>query len=88
MTISFIKKYLSDIGKLENVSTDFRPPAHWYHSGNYAINRILSGDYHRGIPQGRVTILAGPSDCVSGDQRVTYYKLKTNPMPFIKVVVD
>ena len=29
--------------------------------GNYAINRILSGSLLKGIPQSRVTILAGPS---------------------------
>ena len=43
------------------MSTDFRPPSHWYTTGNLAVNKIMSGDYYRGIPQGRVSILAGPS---------------------------
>ena len=60
--LPFLKTYKKEIEKLENVSTDFRPPNHWYSIGNFAANRILSGDFHRGIPQGRITILAGPSD--------------------------
>lgn len=61
MSLPFLAKYKKELSKLENVSTDFRPPNHWYSTGNLAVNHILSGDYHRGIPQGRVTILAGPS---------------------------
>lgn len=60
--LPFINKFKKDLSKLENVSTDFRPPSRWYSTGNYAANHALSGDFHRGIPQGRVTILAGPSD--------------------------
>jgi len=60
--LPFLKNFKKEISKLENVSTNFRPPTHWYTTGNFAVNKILSGDFHRGIPQGRVTILAGPSD--------------------------
>ena len=59
--LPFLKSFKKELSKLENVSTDFRPPTHWYSSGNYAINRIMSGDFHRGIPQGRISVLAGPS---------------------------
>ena len=59
--LPFLTKYKKEISKLENVSTDFRPPTHWYNTGNLAVNNILSGDYFRGIPQSRVSILAGPS---------------------------
>lgn len=62
MTLPFLATYKKEIAKLENVSTDFRPPSHWYTTGNYAVNKILSGDYYRGVPQGRITIIAGPSD--------------------------
>lgn len=61
MSIPFLTKFRKELSKLENVSTDFRPPAHWYNTGNLAVNKIMSGDYYRGIPQGRVSILAGPS---------------------------
>ena len=60
--LPFLKTYKKEISKLENVTMDFRPPSHWYTTGNFAVNKILSGDFHKGIPQGRVTILAGPSD--------------------------
>lgn len=60
-SLGFLNNFKKAISKLENVSTDFRPPSHWYSTGNLAVNKILSGDYYRGIPQGRVSILAGPS---------------------------
>lgn len=47
---------------MENVNLDAKPPVFWYSTGNYAINRIISGSYKRGIPQGRVTAFVGPSD--------------------------
>ena len=37
------------------------PPRYWFSSGNYVLNRIISGSFHKGIPQGRVTGLCGPS---------------------------
>jgi recombination protein RecA len=60
--LPFLKTFKKDLEKLENVSTDFRPPSHWYTTGNFGANRILSGSYFNGLPQGRVTIFAGPSD--------------------------
>lgn len=60
--LPFLKNFKKTLADLENVSTDFRPPSHWYPSGNYAVNKILSGNYFKAIPQGRITIIAGPSD--------------------------
>lgn len=60
--LPFLDKYKREISKLENISLEFKPPAYWYPCGNYAVNRILSGDYTRALPQGRATIIAGPSD--------------------------
>lgn len=60
--LSFLKEYKKSISKLENVNLDARPPSHWFSVGSYAINRIISGSYHRGLPQGRVTAFVGPSD--------------------------
>ena len=61
MSLPFLKTFKKEIAKLENVSTDFRPPSHWYNTGNFAVNKILSGSFYNGVPQSRVTILAGPS---------------------------
>src|ERR1017187_2619363 len=62
MMLPFLKTFRKQLDAIENVSTDFRPPLYFFNTGNYAINRILSGDYFRGIPQGRISLLAGPSD--------------------------
>lgn len=59
--MGFLKDFRKAVDKLDSVTTKFSPPTHWYHTGNYAINRILSGSFRRGIPQGRISILAGPS---------------------------
>lgn len=60
--LSFLADYRKTISKLENVNLDARPPEYWYGVGNYAINRVISGSYFRGLPQGRVTAFVGPSD--------------------------
>jgi RecA/RadA recombinase len=59
--LAFLKDFRKALDKNENVSTAFQPPKRWYHTGNYAINRVLSGSYIRGYPAGRVTAFAGPS---------------------------
>ena len=47
--------------KLENVSMVFTPPKRWYSTGNYALNRIISGSYFKAIPEGRLSAFVGPS---------------------------
>lgn len=59
--MQFLKNFKKALEKIESVSVDFAPPTQWYSTGSYAINKILSGSYLRGIPQSRATILAGPS---------------------------
>lgn len=39
----------------------FRDPKVWISTGNYALNYLLSGDFNKGMPLGKVTILAGES---------------------------
>jgi RecA/RadA recombinase len=58
---AFLKNFRKSLDKMSNVSTGFAPPTYWYQTGNYALNRVLSGSYFRAIPQGRITSLAGPS---------------------------
>jgi recombination protein RecA len=59
--LPFLKKFRKEIQKLENVSSEFSPPGFWYSTGNYALNRALSGSYFKAIPQGRLTAFVGPS---------------------------
>jgi len=60
-SLPFLTKFRKEIQKLDNVSTQFSPPGKWYSTGNYALNRILSGSYRKAIPQGRLTAFVGPS---------------------------
>ena len=61
MALSFLKDFKKHLSKMENIVTDFGPPKFWYSTGNYALNKIISGSFYKGIPQGRITALAGPS---------------------------
>lgn len=58
-------KFLDDVEKsLEKDGFQVgasEPPRYWYSTGNHVLNKILSGSFMRGIPQGRITCLAGPS---------------------------
>lgn len=59
--LGFIKQFRKEVAKLESVSMDFSAPSFWYSTGNLAINKIMAGSYNKGIPQGRISCLAGPS---------------------------
>ena len=49
----------------------------WIDTGNYALNRLISGDYNRGMPLGKVNMLAGESGCLPAHAKVTIrYKKK------------
>lgn len=61
MALPFLTKFRKEITKLDNVSLEFSPPGKWYSTGNYALNRSLSGSYFKAIPQGRLSAFVGPS---------------------------
>lgn len=46
---------------MEGVTTISTPPSYWTTSGNYVLNRILTGSLSRAVGQGRVMGLVGPS---------------------------
>lgn len=46
---------------IPGMSVGFRDPDTWISTGNYALNKIISGDYFKGIPLGKVSMLAGES---------------------------
>lgn len=54
---SFKKKYEKKIGQ----PLGFVDPITWISTGNHALNRMISGDFHRGVPLGAVTVFAGES---------------------------
>lgn len=57
----FIDDFEKDISKVEGISESSQPPKWWISFGNYVLNRIMSGGYDRGVPQGRLTGVTGPS---------------------------
>lgn len=59
--MDFLKTFEKDLGKLDVQVGSGDPPRYWYSCGNYTLNRIMSGSFYKGIPQGRVTGLVGPS---------------------------
>jgi recA bacterial DNA recombination protein len=57
-----LTKFKKDISKsLDNVSIGFHDPETWISTGNYALNKAISGSFYRGIPLGKVVVLAGES---------------------------
>ena len=39
----------------------FNDPTDWISTGSYALNYLISGDFHKGVPLGKVTVFAGES---------------------------
>ncbi len=46
---------------IDGLSVGFTDPTDWISTGNYALNYLISGDFHKGIPLGKVTVFAGES---------------------------
>ena len=57
-----ISKFRKSITKsIEGLSIGFNDPTDWISTGNFALNYLISGDFNRGIPLGKVTVFAGES---------------------------
>lgn len=37
----------------------FKDPITWINTGNFALNKMISGNFHQGVPLGAVTVFAG-----------------------------
>ena len=46
---------------ITGMSAGFNDPTDWISTGNYALNYLISGDFHKGVPMGKVTVFAGES---------------------------
>jgi|TARA_R110002074_G_scaffold157046_1_gene313607 recombination protein RecA len=46
---------------ITGMSTGFNDPTDWISTGNFALNYLLSGDFNKGIPLGKVSVFAGES---------------------------
>jgi len=57
-----VSKFRKTITKaVPGMSVGFRDPDTWISTGNYVLNKLISGDFKKGIPLGKVTVLAGES---------------------------
>ena len=57
-----ISKFRKSITKsIDGLSIGFNDPTDWVSTNNYALNYLISGDFKRGIPLGKVTVFAGES---------------------------
>jgi len=61
MGLPFLDKFKKDVAKLDTVGVGIKATEIWLSTGNYALNRALSGDYTRGIPLSRISGFMGPS---------------------------
>ncbi len=43
------------------MSAGFNDPTDWISTGSYALNYLVSGDFNKGVPLGKVTVFAGES---------------------------
>lgn len=58
---SFLDTFKKDLEGIDGVGTSSQPPRYWYSFGNYVLNKIMSGSFYKGVPQGRITSIAGSS---------------------------
>lgn len=58
--MDFITKFEKELEKSGTSVGAGSPPAYWFSSGSYALNRILSGSFYKAVPQGRLVMVAGP----------------------------
>lgn len=57
-----LTKFRKELTKsIDGLSIGFNDPTDWISTGNYTLNYLISGDFHKGIPMGKVTVFAGES---------------------------
>lgn len=57
-----VSKFRKEITKsIDGLSIGFNDPTDWISTGNYALNFLISGSFHKGVPLGKVTVFAGES---------------------------
>ena len=57
-----VSKFRKNLTKsITGMSHGFHDPTDWISTGNFALNYLISGDFHKGGPLGKVTVIAGES---------------------------
>ena len=53
-----VTKFRKSITKsIDGLGIGFNDPTDWISTGNFALNYLISGDFNKGIPLGKVTCL-------------------------------
>ena len=73
-----VSKFRKQITKsIDGLSIGFNDPTDWISTGNYALNYLISGEFDKGVPLGKVTVFAGESGCLPENAKVAIrYKEK------------
>jgi recombination protein RecA len=57
-----VSKFRKEITKsIEGLSIGYNDPTDWISTGNFGLNYLISGDFNKGVPLGKVTVFAGES---------------------------
>jgi recombination protein RecA len=57
-----VSKFRKTITKaIDGIGFGFNDPTDWVSTNNFALNYLISGDFNKGIPLGKVTVFAGES---------------------------
>jgi len=57
--MKFLTQFEKAIAGEEGIYSSPEPPRYWFSSGNYALNKILSGSFYKALPQGRAVGFVG-----------------------------
>lgn len=61
MTNKFMENYKKTLAKNDRLNLELLPPEYFLHSGNYALNKLMTGNFVGALPQGRLVMFAGHS---------------------------
>jgi recombination protein RecA len=64
------------INKDDSINSELLPPSYFLHSGNYALNKLMTGNFAGGLPEGRLVMFSGHSS--SGKSLVAASALAEN----------
>jgi RecA/RadA recombinase len=83
-----LSKFRKSITKsIPGLSIGFHDPEIWLSTGNYALNYLISSDFNKGVPLGKVTMFAGESGCLPESATVRIQTINSEGSEFSTVTV-
>lgn len=56
-----LSKFRKQVTKSLGITDGYHDPTVWLDTGSYALNKMISDDFYKGVPLGKVTVFAGES---------------------------